>query len=361
MLPDDSTLPGRDRVRDAALAAAGNLLFQLDDTDGIRESVGKVFKPHDLEPLRPGARISARMHHVRRGRLSLSRLEYGTGVRIDPGRLENFYLVQMPVRGSAFIRCGGHRFESRPGLASLISPGLPLSMRWDGEAPQVVLRIDRDQLLFHCRQHLGEACERPPEFCPELDLTRSGGAYFGQLLGLLVDAMDQADHPIHQPLVLKQFESSLINALLYGVPSTVSELLAGGTGRAVSPYYVKRAEEYIHAHLGEPLSVEMLAEHAGVSVRTLFAGFRNACGTGPMSFLRNLRLDKVRAELAGGECASVSEAAYRWGFAHLGRFAHDYKRRFGESPSATVRQRSAPADGESMAARMPSVSDGVSP
>ncbi|ATE62568.1 AraC family transcriptional regulator [Thauera sinica] len=339
MLLDEPALPGHGRVRDAALVASSNLLFQLDDTDSVRERVGQVFKPHDLAPLRTGERVNAFMHHVRRGRLSLSRLEYGTGVKIDPGRLDSFYLVQIPVRGSAFIHCGGHRFESRPGLASLVSPGLPLSMRWEGGAPQIVLRIDRDQMLFHCRQHLGGECERPPEFCPELDLTRSGGAYFAQLLGLLMDAVAQPDHPLHQPLVLKQFESSLINALLYGVPSTVSELLAGGTGKAASPYYVKRAEEYIRAHLNEPLSIELLAEHAGASVRTLFAGFRNACGTSPMSFLRNLRLDQVRAELAGGERVSVSEIAYKWGFNHLGRFAREYKRRFGESPSATLRHR----------------------
>ncbi|NML27509.1 AraC family transcriptional regulator [Zoogloea dura] len=336
---DQPALPGSGRIGEMALFAPETQLFLLNGTDGVREEVGKVFKPHDLTPVRPGESVSASMHHVRRGRLSLSRLEYGTEVRIDPGRLENFYLVQMPIRGGAAIQCGGHRFESGPGLASLISPGLPLSMRWQPDSPQIVLRIDRDDVVFHCRQHLGEACDRAPEFCPELDLTRSGGAYFAQLLGVLVDAIGREDHPIHQPLVLKQFESTLINALLYGVPSTLSDLLAGNADKGASPYYVKRAEEYIRAHLNEPLSIEMLAEHTGVSVRTLFSGFRNFRGASPMTYLRNLRLDKVRQELASREHASVTDVAFRWGFSHLGRFAQEYKRRFGESPSATLRYR----------------------
>jgi transcriptional regulator GlxA family with amidase domain len=41
---------------------------------------------------------------------------------------------------------------------------------------------------------------------------------------------------------------------------------------------VKRTEAYIKEHLHEPLNVEILAEHAGVSVRTLFTGFKNYLG-----------------------------------------------------------------------------------
>jgi AraC-like DNA-binding protein len=32
----------------------------------------------------------------------------------------------------------------------------------------------------------------------------------------------------------------------------------------------------------------------------------------------------------------VSEIALRWGFGHFGRFAAEYRRRFGESPSQTL-------------------------
>jgi transcriptional regulator GlxA family with amidase domain len=32
----------------------------------------------------------------------------------------------------------------------------------------------------------------------------------------------------------------------------------------------------------------------------------------------------------------VTAVAWRWGFTHMGRFAIAYRRRFGESPSATL-------------------------
>jgi AraC-like DNA-binding protein len=34
---------------------------------------------------------------------------------------------------------------------------------------------------------------------------------------------------------------------------------------------------------------------------------------------------------------SVEQVARRWGFTHLGRFAHDYRVAFGQLPSATLR------------------------
>ncbi|WP_414688000.1 helix-turn-helix domain-containing protein [Mycobacterium sp.] len=45
----------------------------------------------------------------------------------------------------------------------------------------------------------------------------------------------------------------------------------------------------------------------------------------------------VRADLSNPAlCTTVSDTAYRWGFAHLGRFAVAYRNKFGESPSETL-------------------------
>ena len=59
-----------------------------------------------------------------------------------------------------------------------------------------------------------------------------------------------------------------------------------------------------------------------------------------MSYLRDARLDRVRAELAdltGAPGVKVTEVAMKWGFHHLGRFSAAYRQRFGESPSETLR------------------------
>ncbi|WP_294014024.1 helix-turn-helix transcriptional regulator [Streptomyces sp.] len=57
-------------------------------------------------------------------------------------------------------------------------------------------------------------------------------------------------------------------------------------------------------------------------------------GVTPLTYLRNVRLDRVHADLLTG-ATGVTEAAGRWGFSHLNRFSAAYRRRFGAAPSQT--------------------------
>lgn len=112
----------------------------------------------------------------------------------------------------------------------------------------------------------------------------------------------------------------------------------GAGGSSVAPFYIRRAEDFMHRHLPDQLCVEDIAAYAGVSARTLYAGFRTYRKSSVMAYLRDLRLDRVQEELEGSQ-VSVTEAAIRWGFSHLGRFSKDYKQRFGLLPSMVQRRR----------------------
>jgi AraC family transcriptional regulator, ethanolamine operon transcriptional activator len=54
-----------------------------------------------------------------------------------------------------------------------------------------------------------------------------------------------------------------------------------------------------------------------------------------VTYLRVMRLNRVRRELQTHRRDSIGDVAARWGFWHLSRFAADYSRLFGELPSAT--------------------------
>jgi transcriptional regulator GlxA family with amidase domain len=54
-----------------------------------------------------------------------------------------------------------------------------------------------------------------------------------------------------------------------------------------------------------------------------------------MRYLRDARFERVREALLRAQDQSVTQVAMRWGFYHLGRFAVDYRKRFGEMPSET--------------------------
>ena len=101
------------------------------------------------------------------------------------------------------------------------------------------------------------------------------------------------------------------------------------------PRTVRKAVDLIDARPETPFTVGDLAQAAGVSARRLQEGFREYLGVTPMTYLRNVRLDRVHAELLTG-ATGVTESAARWGFTHLSRFSAAYRRRFGAAPSETL-------------------------
>jgi AraC-like DNA-binding protein len=104
---------------------------------------------------------------------------------------------------------------------------------------------------------------------------------------------------------------------------------------------VGRACEYIDAHLRESITLPDLCAFAGVRARTLEYGFREFYDVGPMTYLRSVRLSRVRLELLAARqvAGAVAKVARRWHFTHMGQFSRDYRLLFGESPSVTLAPR----------------------
>ena len=98
-----------------------------------------------------------------------------------------------------------------------------------------------------------------------------------------------------------------------------------------------RAFDYIRENREEPITVQSLCEAAEVSERTLQYVFRERFDVTPKQFVMSHRLNSVRRELRRfGPSVRIYDIANRWGVWHMGQFAKDYKRQFGELPSGTL-------------------------
>ena len=77
-----------------------------------------------------------------------------------------------------------------------------------------------------------------------------------------------------------------------------------------------------------------------ISERTLHNLFRKEFGLTPKAYVKGQRLFRVHRELwhASSSGTSVSEIASYWGFWHMGQFAADYRKMFGELPSETLKR-----------------------
>ncbi len=103
------------------------------------------------------------------------------------------------------------------------------------------------------------------------------------------------------------------------------------------PRHLKHAVRYLRDNLERKIVLSELARAAGTSERTLQEQFRQVLGMSPLGYLRRLRLIAARQEILQANSASIADIAMRFGYSHFGRFATDYRRCFGETPSATYR------------------------
>jgi AraC-like DNA-binding protein len=112
----------------------------------------------------------------------------------------------------------------------------------------------------------------------------------------------------------------------------------------ISEAQVRRAEEWIAAHISEPIGLEEVSSALGIGLRSLERAFQRARGCSPRQAIFRQRLERVReALLRAGPGDTVTSIAAEYGFLELGRFSMRYRQQFGEAPSQTLARRRNPS------------------
>ena len=320
----------------AGVDFARGRLFDTADLDEAREVCGRVFNPHRLQLVGPGQTLRARMDQLPLGPLSLNRLTWGAQVQVDPGRLDTYYLISVPVQGVARFCLGGERIDVSPRQACVISAAQHFRFEADAAFDQIVVRLEREALEEAWAALTGEPPAQAPELHPALPLAGAAWRALEPALQMLADGTRGIHAPAVLPHVLQRLHDLLLATLLLQSAPALGAPPAPRQG--TQAVLVRRAQDAMLAQLGEPLTLSGVARACGVATRTLQAAFQARCGMGPMQWLREQRLEAVhRALRAGGDAAvRVTDTAHAFGFSHLGEFARAYRRRFGESAARTL-------------------------
>jgi AraC-like DNA-binding protein len=303
--------------------------------DEARAAVASRYCDHRLNMIR--GRMAHVVHnHVRGSRMSLNVLGYGADVAINPGELQHFYLLQLPLEGHARITHRGEEVQANVACGTLLNPDRPSEMIWQRDCRKLMIQIDAEFLNHVAETEVGAPLPGPVRFDPKVVLTHDGGQ---RLLSLSLAAARAIDtgciQPAHHDLTLLALERQLAVTVLDTQPSNVSHLLRSALPAATAPH-LRRAVAYIHEQAHENITLHDIAFAAGIHHRTLQAAFRDTVGVTPIAYLRDVRLDKARFHLMRRQNrARVCEVAYDCGYSHLGRFSKDYRARFGHAPSET--------------------------
>lgn len=108
-------------------------------------------------------------------------------------------------------------------------------------------------------------------------------------------------------------------------------------GQAVrrSPAGVRWAQEYLHTHAGDSISLDDLAAAANLGRFQLWRAFSKELGCSPHAYLRRLRLARALRLLRAG--VPVVEAALQLGFADQSHFTRVFRGEFGVTPAKYAR------------------------
>ena len=110
----------------------------------------------------------------------------------------------------------------------------------------------------------------------------------------------------------------------------------GGALRAAAALHsrfgqVNQALQRIHAEYARDLSVEELADTAGMSPSAFHQNFKSVTSTSPLQYLKTIRLHKARMLMAY-EGLRAGIAAEQVGYESSSQFSREFKRLFGTSP-----------------------------
>jgi len=305
--------------------------------DEAREVVSSVFCDHRLVPDSKMSRLGFELRHAPFGKgSSLNLLTYGADVQVVPGEMQEVFNVQLQIWGSSQLTLGNNARVIETGSAGVLSPGQFVSMDWQTGSQMLIYSVRRQMVEKALREIFGMDIGSPLCFNPEFHLSRSNGQSFLRMLTMLREDLESSTDPMGCEQSAEHFEQSLIYALLFSHDHNYSTALRKGLSKA-APVHVSKAERFMRENLAETITIEQLVDVSDVSSRTLFAAFSRFRGQSPMQYLRNLRLDEARRILQSGQSTSVTEAALDVGLSQLGRFSVEYRKRFGESPSQTLR------------------------
>jgi AraC-like DNA-binding protein len=266
----------------------------------------------------------------------LGYIQYGSPAEIETSPARDDYWLQIPIQENLEITVGRHCIDCSPRRAAVSSPTNRLRIRTVNSGARFNISLNPSALIRELAGLLGDAPGAQLEFAPEMDLATGHGHALARYVWFAIADFEKAGMVMWDAPTISLFEQFVICRMLLSHPNNYTGPLLRRE-RLLTPRDMRRAIDYMHTNVVAPITIADIAEASGIAGRTLFQYFRDFGGTTPMRYLRDVRFDKVRDALRQARPEEgVAEIASKWGFSHMGRFAVEYRKRFGESPSQTL-------------------------
>ncbi|MEU3986726.1 AraC family transcriptional regulator [Streptomyces sp. NPDC026672] len=272
-----------------------------------------------------------------------------TSTEVSPcsvlGARHDDYTVYLPVRGTVRVVAGTVSSVLSGCSGVMISPenGVVSIECHSEECEILTVSIERAVLEDELGVLLGRTVQSTVLFEPYLDFAARSAFHhtLGLLQAMLADPRGTEEHPAMN----RRLGRLVASGLLLSQPHPWSEELRRSAGFE-GPGAVRAALAAIDEAPLRFTTVGDIAQAVGLSVRALEAGFKRHVGASPMAYLNRVRMARAHEALEGAdrELTTATAVAQHWGFSHYGRFASQYRKRYGRSPADTLRLSSGRGD-----------------
>ncbi|MEU8776856.1 helix-turn-helix transcriptional regulator [Streptomyces sp. NPDC048606] len=290
-------------------------------------------------PMRIGGRPEeSRARIVRRSSdgIVVDRLAFDYTMAYDAGCLNRVCLLTMH-RGTCADTTDGREKVFGPGETFMIAPH-DRPYRGEVRAAHYTITMFDPALLTEVAA-TGAGFRGPVEITGQRAIDRAANARLGAAVAYLRDHV-LTDAAIDAgPLVAASAARHLAAVVLSALPNTtLGDDPRRTDSRDATNDTLRRAMAFVEANAHRDIGLAQIAAAVPVTPRAVQYAFARHADTTPLGYLRQVRLARAHEELRrAGAGTTVAGIARRWGFAHQGRFADAYRRRYGLSPSATLR------------------------
>ncbi len=312
-------------------------LFTSSNIEEAEVAICKSISDVRIQHVHSPARFNMQMNGIEIGRTSVVYNLFGSRTKLKAGLPENFIYFILSGEKPTSFQLGKNRVTISSEKAAVIMPERLTYIERSDQSEVLAVRLPRSDLMQHLEELTGRHHSGSLSFESTVDLNSAAGAMVSRMLDYILHELDTDDLLLSHPGYIRSFDQMLLSAIL-SLPHNKSAQLRAKKGNTTAPGTVRRAEEYMKAHLHEEITITDLLQISDCSRSALFSSFQNTRGYTPMEFLTEQRLQHARENLLTPlESDTVSSIATRSGFVNLGRFAKSYSFRFGERPSATLR------------------------
>lgn len=319
--------------------ASGGLPFALRpwlSSRDLDEAATMLSSQVEERSVQPGRRGQADIRFTLQSlpQLKLFGADWGIEIGVRSLPLASWHGI-LPLQGAVTNRPDGQRAGA--GELLVFTPGHEVDVVWHEGTQAVVIALDAACLADHLSRHHRTEAPRVPAQAQLIGRQNPALASLGNLLRLVDGEAGSPSGLLATAVGQQHLQHLFCENLLHLIPS-----LSVLPQRSLLPGTVKRAVDFIHAHLDQPLCISQLVAIGGASRRSLEQAFQRSLGTSPQRYIQRCRLEAIRELLLRHQPGELqlSELAYRWGFAQPSHFTTAYKQAFGELPSQTLARRS---------------------